>query len=94
MNKTLTLIMSFALNSMLSIFPSKSFENLTKKRIFAATNPTTPLNDAYHGGTSLFITPCMDLRSSLLKLFAEYPNVDLHAMGFPKGWENEPLWIV
>ena len=24
-------------------------------RIFAATNPTTPLNDAYHGGTSLFI---------------------------------------
>ena len=25
------------------------------KRIFAATNPTTPLYDAYHGGTSLFI---------------------------------------
>ena len=22
---------------------------------FAATNSTTPLNDAYHGGTSLFI---------------------------------------
>ena len=38
------------------------------------------------------ITPCMDLKSSLLKLFAEYPNVDLHAMGFPHGWENEPLW--
>ena len=26
------------------------------------------------------------------KLFAEYPNVDLHAMGFPQSWENEPLW--
>ena len=38
------------------------------------------------------ITPCMDLKSSLLKLFAEYPNVDLHAMGFPQGWKNEPLW--
>ena len=38
------------------------------------------------------ITPCMDLKSSLFKLFAEYPNVDLHAMGFPQGWENEPLW--
>lgn len=38
------------------------------------------------------ITPCMDLKSSLLKLLAEYPNVDLHAMGFPQGWENEPLW--
>ena len=96
----------------------------TKKRIFAATNPTTPLNDAYHGGTSLFIwvrlplnwitpsqkpiklyhqlctllyleqtiKPSMDLKSSLLKLFAKYSNVDLHAMGFPQGWENEPLW--
>ena len=38
------------------------------------------------------ITPCMDLKSSLYKLFAEYPNIDLHAMGFPQGWENEPLW--
>lgn len=24
--------------------------------IFAATIPTTPLNDAYHGGTSFFMT--------------------------------------
>ena len=38
------------------------------------------------------ITPCMDLKSSLLRLFADYPNIDLHAMGFPQGWENEPLW--
>lgn len=34
----------------------------------------------------------MDLKSSLLKLLAEYSNVDLHAMGFSQGWENEPLW--
>ena len=33
----------------------KYLEIPTKKRIFSATNPTTPLNDAYHGGTSLFI---------------------------------------
>ena len=38
------------------------------------------------------IKPCMDLKTSLLKLFAKYSNVDLHAMGFPQGWENEPLW--
>ena len=25
----------------------------------------------------------MDLKSSLLRLFADYPNIDLHAMGFP-----------
>ena len=38
-----------------SRFSKKHLEIPTKKRIFAATNPTTPLNDAYHGGTSLFI---------------------------------------
>ena len=36
-------------------FLRKYLEIPTKKRIFVATNPTTPLNDAYHGGTSLFI---------------------------------------
>ena len=36
-------------------FLRKYLEIPTKKPIFAATNPTTPLNDAYHGGTSLFI---------------------------------------
>ena len=38
------------------------------------------------------ITPCMDLKQSLFKLFAEYPYIDLHAMGFPQDWQNEPLW--
>ena len=36
-------------------FEEKYLECPIKKSIFAATNPTTPLNDAYHGGTSLFI---------------------------------------
>ena len=26
------------------------------------------------------------------QLLDEYPNVDVAAMGFPKNWENEPLW--
>lgn len=34
----------------------------------------------------------MTNKSSLLKLFAEYSNVDLHAMGFPAGWKEEALW--
>ena len=25
-------------------------------------------------------------------LIARYPNIDTTAMGFPKGWESEPLW--
>ena len=36
-------------------FQRKCLQIPNKKLIFAATNPTTPLNDAYHGGTSLFI---------------------------------------
>ena len=27
-----------------------------------------------------------------LRQLADYPNIDLHAMGFPQGWENAPLW--
>lgn len=34
----------------------------------------------------------MDLKNSLLRLFADYPYIDLHAMGFPKHWQDEPLW--
>lgn len=26
------------------------------------------------------------------KLLAEYPNIDVKAMGFPANWENDPLW--
>ena len=36
-------------------FQRKCLQIPNKKLILAATNPTTPLNDAYHGGTSLFI---------------------------------------
>lgn len=30
--------------------------------------------------------------SGLKNLIAKYPMVDVAAMGFPAGWENEPLW--
>lgn len=26
------------------------------------------------------------------QLFKIYQNIDQSALGFPKGWENEPLW--
>jgi hypothetical protein len=25
-------------------------------------------------------------------LFVEFPEIDLKALGFPTGWETEPLW--
>ena len=31
--------------------------------------------------------------SKMQSLFAEYPEVDLRALGFPSGnWHDEPLW--
>ena len=29
----------------------------------------------------------------MYRLFSHFPEIDLGAMGFPKGWEQEPLWI-
>jgi len=36
-------------------FFRKHLEISIKRSIFASTNPTTPIYDAYYGGTSLFI---------------------------------------
>ena len=38
------------------------------------------------------ISPGNDMKAKLDTLLAEYPNIDTAAMGFPRGWENEPLW--
>ena len=29
---------------------------------------------------------------TLKNLISDYPNVDTTAMGFPKNWQEEPLW--
>ena len=39
------------------------------------------------------ISPGNDMLDKMHALFAEYPEVDLGALGFPSGnWQNEPLW--
>ena len=38
------------------------------------------------------ISPQNDMRDKLLRLLSDYPSIDLNAMGFPKGWQQEPLW--
>ena len=38
------------------------------------------------------ISPKNDMKSKIDALLANYPNMDTAAMGFPKGWEQEPLW--
>ncbi|MCR5497507.1 MAG: Abi family protein [Paludibacteraceae bacterium] len=38
------------------------------------------------------ISPMNDMTKKLKSLLAEYPDVDTCAMGFPMGWQTEPLW--
>ncbi|MBR6169131.1 MAG: Abi family protein [Bacteroidaceae bacterium] len=38
------------------------------------------------------ISPNNDLLAKLRWLFVDFPEIDLNALGFPKGWEMEPLW--
>ena len=33
-----------------------------------------------------------ELCANFKDLLSQYPEVDTNAMGFPQGWENEPLW--
>ena len=41
------------------------------------------------------ISPGNDMLDKMQSLFAEYPEVDLGALGFPSGnWQNEPLWSI
>jgi hypothetical protein len=37
-----------------------------------------------------FILYCFTQK--LKSLLAEYPTIDVKAMGFPAGWQNELLW--
>ena len=38
------------------------------------------------------ITPNSQIKDRLLSLLKAYPNTITRQMGFPRGWENEPLW--
>ena len=38
------------------------------------------------------ISPHNDMKAKIDALLANYPAIDTAAMGFPRGWENEPLW--
>ena len=38
------------------------------------------------------ISPNNDMLDKLNKLFTAFPEIDKAALGFPVGWENEPLW--
>ena len=39
------------------------------------------------------ISPNNDMLDKMHNLFSKFPEIDLAALGFPVGWEQEPLWI-
>jgi abortive infection bacteriophage resistance protein len=38
------------------------------------------------------VSPNNTFTQKLLSLLAEYPTIDIRAMGFPADWRSEPLW--
>ncbi|MDE7375643.1 MAG: Abi family protein, partial [Muribaculaceae bacterium] len=38
------------------------------------------------------ISPNNQMTLRLKELLSDYPEIDTKAMGFPNGWEEEPLW--
>ena len=32
------------------------------------------------------------MKAKIDALLSAYPSIDTAVMGFPRGWENEPLW--
>ena len=38
------------------------------------------------------ISPNNDMKAKIDALLSAYPSIDTNAMGFPRGWENEPIW--
>lgn len=38
------------------------------------------------------INPSNTFHSKIKSLFAEYPHIDINAMGFPANWETNHLW--
>ena len=38
------------------------------------------------------ISPHNDMKAKIDALLSDYPGIDTAAMGFPCGWESEPLW--
>lgn len=40
------------------------------------------------------ISPNNDMKDKIRALLSAYPSIDINAMGFPCGWEAEPLWNI
>lgn len=68
--------------SVLSYIP----DNHQRRKIFPLLTAILYMNNEISSGHHI--------KQQLLQLFSQSPNVSLNKMGFPKNWQNEPLWQV
>ena len=69
---------------------------------FLTIDGTVLLNDDFllvvilaelcRGTSFMFAEQAVEMLANLRWLFIDFPEIDLAALGFPKGWEFEPLW--
>jgi abortive infection bacteriophage resistance protein len=57
-----------------------------RRKLFPMLSAIIYLNDR--------ISPGHNIKNEILDLFKQYPNTPLYKMGFPKGWEDEPIWKI
>jgi abortive infection bacteriophage resistance protein len=88
---------TFSISPKLPRTPRHQFLNTTS--IIHPTNGTTIyLNKKTYYLCSILIyflntiNPKHNFQKKLNRLFDKYSNIDTKAMGFPKNWEQEPLW--
>lgn len=69
-----------------SIAPILSYipDNYQRRKVFPILSAILYLNN--------FISPGHHIKTELLSLFEEFRQVPLYKMGFPKGWEKQPIW--
>lgn len=59
-------------------------DNYQRRKIFPILSAILYLNN--------YISPGHHIKTELLTLFGEFPQVPLYKMGFPNGWEQQPIW--
>lgn len=78
--------------------PRNPFISITTLPNPVAGQPPVDLNDRTYYVLSIIlyllntINPKHTFKNKLYDLLEKYPMIDVHAMGFPTGWEDEPIW--
>ena len=59
-------------------------DNTQRRKIFPILSAILYMNNE--------ISPGHNIKHELVRLFHNFPNVQLTKMGFPQNWQTEPIW--